>query len=256
MGARYDQHFLIDEQAIRSIIRAADVKKGDKVVEIGPGRGALTGPLLAAGAELTALEIDDRKASGVEGRFRGAPGLRVVCADFLKFNLDSLGRGPFKIVANLPYSVASPILQKVLPWPEWSSAVLMFQKEVAERLAAEPATRDYGLLTLTTRFFAEAETLLDLPPKSFSPPPRVHSSVVRLIPRRRPLADAQTWDKALRLAKAAFSQRRKMAAGLLAAAAGRPRGEVEAILLDLGLDGKGRAETIPLEGFLALASRL
>lgn len=256
MGARLDQHFLIDEKARDSILAAARLEPGERVVEIGPGRGFLTQALLTRAAEVTAVELDDWYAGSAMERLRRPANLKLIHEDFLKLDLFSLGEGPYKFVANLPYSVATPILQKILDWPRWSSAVLMFQKEVARRIAAGPGSADYGLLTLSVWLKAEAELVLELPPECFSPPPKVDSAVVRLTRRPRPLLEPAGEKNFFRLAKAAFGQRRKMAAGVLAGALGLPRERVLEAFQYCEIPPEARPQQIPPEGFLRLSETL
>src|SRR5206468_1400311 len=170
-AARLSQHFLADESARDAVVAALGAARGEKVLEIGPGRGVLTGPLVDTGAAVTAVELDDRLYRSLDEKL-GPRGLRVVHADFLQVDLERLGDGPFAVIANLPYAVGSPILQRLLPWAGWTRAVLMFQKEVALRLCAQPGTADYGLLTLSTQLWARPEYLLDVGPASFRPPPK------------------------------------------------------------------------------------
>lgn len=257
MGARLDQHFLVDERARDAIVSAADVRPGETVVEIGPGRGILTGALLARGAQVVAVEMDNRLAEKLPALFPGHAALRVVNADFLKLDLAELGDGPVKFVANLPYSVATPILQRILYWPRWTQAVLMFQKEVAERITAEPGGGDYGLLTLSVQARARAEMILELGRESFAPRPKVASAVVRLTRHTAALIETEAREKMFfRVAKAAFGQRRKMASGLIARALNMERKDVVEALERRGLKPGCRAEEIPFDAYLSLVQEL
>jgi 16S rRNA (adenine1518-N6/adenine1519-N6)-dimethyltransferase len=255
MKAKLGQHFLKDPNALDAIVSACGARAGDAVLEIGPGRGALTKPLLDAGARVTAVELDDALAAALKERFAGAA-LVVVNEDFLRLDLGALGPGPWKIAGNLPYAVATPILQKLLTWERWTTAALMFQKEVALRAVAEPGGADYGLLALSVRARADAALALELPPESFTPRPKVDSAVVALrrldVPRLPVEDEASFW----RLAKAAFGQRRKMAAGVLAGALRRPRAEVEEALAAAGAARDARPERIPFAAWTALARSL
>lgn len=254
--AKLGQHFLTDQGALEDIVRAAGVRSGDLVLEIGPGRGALTKPLLDAGARVTAVEADRDLAKALPGLLKTPERLTVVDEDFLRFDLRSLDPGPWLVAGNLPYAVGTPILQKVLSWDRWTMAALMFQKEVALRAVSGTGGPDYGLLALSVKLRADAEIALDLPPSAFRPRPKVDSSVVlfrRLeTPRLAPEAEKTFW----RLAKAAFGQRRKMAAGVLAHALQRPREEVEAAFAAAGVAPDARPEVIPFEAWAALAGAL
>ena len=252
MGARLGQHFLTDPAALDAIARACGAGPGDAVLEIGPGRGALTRPLLAAGARVTAVELDDRLAAALPASDR----LRVVNEDFLRLDLDALGPGPWKIAGNLPYAVATPILQKLLLWDRWTTAALMFQKEVALRAAAEPGGADYGLLGLSVRLRADARLELELPPEAFAPRPKVDSAVVVFTRLAAPRIGAGDEPSFWRIAKLAFAQRRKMAASVLSKALGKPRADVEAAFAAAGVAPDARPETIPFESWLALARSL
>ena len=226
------------------------------MLEIGPGRGFLTEGLLAAEIPITAVEMDERLTEGLRERWSAEPRLRVIRADFLKLDLATLGEGPFKVAANLPYSVASPILQKVLDWPCWTLAVLMFQKEVALRITAAPGGANYGLLTLSAAIHAEAELVLDVPRECFSPRPQIASAVVRFRRRARPLVAPESQAMFFKIARAAFGQRRKMAANPLSQALGIPREKAVEAMARCGVDASARAQDIPFEAWLKLPAAL
>jgi 16S rRNA (adenine1518-N6/adenine1519-N6)-dimethyltransferase len=257
MGAKLGQHFLKDPAALDGIVSAAGVGEGDRVLEIGPGKGALTKPLLDAGARVTAIELDDTLASALPGRAgAGAARLTVINEDFLRLDLRALGPGPWRVAGNLPYAVASPILQKLLLWDGWTTAALMFQKEVALRVVAGTGGADYGLLALSVRIRADADIAFELAPGAFVPRPKVDSAVAVLrrlsAPRVAPEDEPTFW----RLAKTAFTQRRKMASGVLAKALDRPRPDVEAAFAAAGVAASARPEEIPFEAWAALARSL
>lgn len=256
MGAKLSQHFLTDQGAIQDIVAASGIRPGDAVLEIGPGRGALTGPLLSAGARVTAVEMDDAFAAALPGRVQAAERLAVVNEDFLLLDLAALGPAPWIVVGNLPYAVGTPILRKLLLWDAWTTAALMFQKEVALRAASGAGGADYGLLSLAVALRADAEVVLELPPEAFRPRPKVDSAVILL--RRLPAPRVPAGDERAfwRLAKAAFAQRRKMAAGVIARALGRPRTEVEAAFAAAGVPADARPEKIGLPAWAALAKTL
>lgn len=256
MGAKLDQHFLVDPAARDIIIAAADVSGGESIIEIGPGKGVLTRELLKRGGRVAAVELDRGLVERLERELGGEPNFRVLRGDFLSLDLTELGPGPHKIVANLPYAVATPILQLILAWDSWRSAVLMFQKEVAERLAAGAGESGYGVLSLSVWIRAEIEPIAEVGRRSFSPPPRVDSAVVRLKRRPEPLAAGVAEKAFFRVARAAFSQRRKMAAGVLAKTLGLERGAVEEAFRALGVSPEARAEMIPPEAFLRLPTLL
>ena len=254
--AKLGQHFLTDQGALEDIVRAAGVRPGDRVLEIGPGRGALTKPLLDAGAVVTAVEADDAFAAGLPGLLKTPERLTVVGEDFLRFDLATLGAGPWIVVGNLPYAVGTAILQKVLLWDKWTTATLMFQKEVALRAVSGTGGPDYGLLALSVKIRADAEIALELPPSAFRPRPKVDSAVAlfrRLeAPRIPPSAEKRFW----LLARTAFAQRRKMAASVLAKSLNKPRADVEAAFAAAGVAADERPENIPFEAWAALAAKL
>lgn len=258
MGARLDQHFLIDKDARDRIVGAADLAAGELVVEIGPGRGVLTEALLRLGVKLTSVELDDRLALLLSKKFEKEADFKLVNADFLRLDLDSsLGTAGVKFVANLPFSVATPILQRILAWPHWTQAVLMFQKEVAERIISGiGGGADYGLLALSVMTRADAELLMIVPRESFAPRPKVASAVVRLVRKPSCFAGAKEEKDFFRVAKAAFGQRRKMAANPIASTLGLPRPLVVEALRRCGVDPSSRAEQIPLEAYLRLPKEL
>ena len=252
--AKLGQHFLTDVQAQADIVRAAGAGPDDNVLEIGPGRGALTGPLLATGARVVAVETDLDLADRLPGILKNPPRLTMIGEDFLRLDLATLGAGPWLVVANLPYAVGTAILQKILLWDNWETATLMFQKEVALRIVADVGGADYGLLALSARLRADAGIVIDLSPESFRPRPKVESAVVQLRrlpkPRLGQAEEAMFW----RLAKAAFGQRRKMAANVISKALNIPRGKIETAFKSAGLDASVRPERIPFEAWLRLSA--
>ncbi|MBI5246048.1 MAG: ribosomal RNA small subunit methyltransferase A [Elusimicrobia bacterium] len=256
MPRRLGQHFLRDEGARDDVAGLANAGPGDAVLEIGPGRGALTGRLLATGAKVTAIELDDILASKLPGMVGdAAKNLHIINEDFLRLDLRALP-GPYVVVGNLPYAVGTPILQRLLEWDGWSRAVLMFQLEVAERIVAKLGGADYGLLSLSVLARADAELALTVPPSAFMPPPAVDSGVVVLTRLKTPRLSESEQKGFWRLAKTAFTQRRKMAAGVLAKALGRPRAEVDAAFTAAGIGVSARAEEIPFDAWRSLARAL
>ena len=244
------QHFLLDLNLTARIARAAGDLAGVTVIEIGPGPGGLTRSLLAAGASrVIAIERDERCVGALEELAAAYPGrLELVLADALDVPAGRLGEPPRRIVANLPYNVATALL---LGWladiTAFDRLVLMFQKEVALRLVAAPRSKDYGRLSVITQWLTDAKRLFDIPPQAFTPPPKVVSSVVELRPRPAPLAaDRATLE---RVTAAAFGQRRKMLRQSLRSIADDP----VALLGTIGLSGTSRAEELTVAEFCALA---
>jgi 16S rRNA (adenine1518-N6/adenine1519-N6)-dimethyltransferase len=254
--AKLGQHFLVDASAARQIVEAAELAAGETVVEIGPGRGALTTELLARGCRVVAIEMDRALASLLRDQFASEDRIEIHEADFLRFDIEPYKAASPKFLGNLPYAAASPILQKILSWASWRLAVFMFQKEVADRLTARPGGADYGVLTLSRWIRADAEALMTLGPESFRPRPRVHSTVLRLRRLDAPRLAPQEEEPFFRVAKAAFQERRKMAAGAMARLLNLPRSRLEAAFLKLGLDPRWRAQDIPPEAYLKLPAEI
>ncbi len=251
---RLGQHFLRDAGVARAIAGAL-AETPAAVIEIGPGRGALTRPLRDRFPRVRAVELDPTLAAALERRLGTAGNLEVRRGDALTVDLDDVGAGgPWQVAANLPYGVATPILRRFLTRPDlFVNLVIMVQREVALRLAAREGGRERGLLTLEVEARANAELLFDVPPRCFSPPPRVTSSVVRLRPGAPP-AEPEVVARALELASAAFAHRRKKLANALAGVA--PPEEVSAALAAAGADGARRPQEIGLDRWLALAAAL
>jgi 16S rRNA (adenine1518-N6/adenine1519-N6)-dimethyltransferase len=211
---RFGQHFLADEGVIAAIVRAIGPRPGDALVEIGPGLGAMTQPLLERAGALTVIELDRDLAARLRDSGAARAGLRVVEADVLKVDFAALAAAagrPLRVVGNLPYNISSPILFHLLPVAQAvEDQHFMLQKEVVDRMAASPGGKDYGRLSVMLQWRYAIEAVLDVPPSAFEPPPRVDSAVVRM----RPLpADAVAGIDATRLGAlvtAAFSQRRKL----------------------------------------------
>lgn len=245
------QNFLLDPRLTAKIAAAAGPLRGKRVVEIGPGPGGLTRALLAADcAQLFAVEKDRRCLAALAELAAAFPGrLELIEADALLFDVAALAPPLVKLVANLPYNIATPLLLKWLGTPEaFEDLILMFQKEVAQRLAAAPGGRAYGRLSVMTQWRFRVERLFDLPPGAFLPPPKVTSTLVRLTPRGSPLAPAVREDLE-RVVAAAFGQRRKMLRGALKSLVPEP----EALLAAAGIEPSARAEALDVAAFCALA---
>ncbi len=249
------QNFLIDEDIVRRIVQAAELTPADKVLEVGPGIGTLTQGLAESGADVVAVELDKRLLPVLDVTLAGYDNVRIVNGDILKVDImQELGAENFKVCANLPYYITTPIifalLEKRLPMER---LVAMVQKEVAERMAAKPGGRDYGALSVAIQYFTEPEIAFIVPPSSFIPAPAVDSAVI--VCKRRQKPPVEVCDEALffRVVKAAFSMRRKMLNNAL-----KNMGissERCAKWLELaGVDGRRRGETLTLEDFAALTN--
>jgi 16S rRNA (adenine1518-N6/adenine1519-N6)-dimethyltransferase len=205
------QNFLIDPNLQRKIVDALALEPGDEVLEIGPGRGALTGHLIGRARRLILVELDDALAAALAERWGGHSGVEVVHGDALEVELAALAEDPgrLKVVGNIPYNITSPLLFRLLERPRPAQILVMVQREVAERLLAEPGTSEYGALAVGVRSVASVERVLQVPRQAFRPVPRVDSTVVRIVPHAPPrLTEAE--EVALRtLVRAAFQWRRK-----------------------------------------------
>ena len=248
---RFGQHFLEDADVVERLLRAIDPRPGDRLVEIGPGQGALTYPLLERAGRLTAIELDRDLLPMLRAGASARGEIELVNADVLEFDFATLGGGPLRVVGNLPYNISTPLLFHLL---EERAAIrdmhFMLQKEVVARMAAAPGSKAYGRLTIMLGCYFEIEALFDVDRLAFEPPPAVTSAVVRL----RPLPDdaIDLDDRALlsKILASAFSQRRKTLRNALKTVA-----EPE-LLEDLGIDAGLRPENVSIADWVRLANRL
>lgn len=251
---RFGQNFLIDRQVIADIVAALALENGDCVVEIGPGLGALTDPLLHRLDHLHVIEIDRDIVARLKQRYaaRLPAKLTIHEGDALSFDFTALGAGSrLRIVGNLPYNISTPLLFHLA---DFADRVLdmhfMLQKEVVERMVAEPGTADFGRLSVMLQYRFVMDSLLDVPPESFAPAPKVDSAVVRLIPRPPAELAAHDETRFAALVSAAFAQRRKML-----------RNNLKGILADasfesLGIAPTSRAEELSVEDYVRIANAL
>ncbi len=255
---RMGQHFLTDRAVIQRIISALALTPTDRVLEVGPGRGALTGPLLERAAELVAVELDEALAGRLPQLFPSAR-FRLVCDDMTRVDLETLVEAPcpgasrWRLVGNLPYSVASPIIARVLPRADlFSDVTIMIQKEVAQRLLAKPGSPDYGPLAVFASLHALSGRLVtNVRPGAFSPPPEVDSAVVHLALPPSPVAASVS--AGAHLARQAFLHRRKQLANALPR---YDRQQLTQALAHCGLPAGARPEEISPEQYVELASSL
>jgi len=249
------QHFLVDKGIVRRIADAGEVKNGDTVVEVGPGRAILTEALLEKGAQVIALELDRGLFAELSERFADDPRITLHHTDALKFAMDGVPT-PYKVVANLPYQITTPLLFHFLesvPLP--SEIVVMIQYEVAQRILAQPGTKEYGVLTLGVQVRAEASRCFTVPPGAFRPPPKVKSAVIRITPRKTPLLSGQELENFMAVVRAAFGARRKT----LKKALGRlnlPTEQIVEALAQADIDPQIRGERLDLETFTRLTRAL
>jgi 16S rRNA (adenine1518-N6/adenine1519-N6)-dimethyltransferase len=247
------QHFLADRTYIDQIVMAVNPKPGDRLVEIGPGQGAITFPLLRRQGELTVIEFDRDLITPLMEASEGVGRLTIIHKDVLQVDFSKLAgdEGPLRLVGNLPYNISSPILFHAL---EHADAVrdmhFMLQKEVVDRMAADPGSKVYGRLSVMLQAYCTVTSLFDVPPGAFRPPPKVDSSVVRLVPK--PAADIGIADRSLfeRVVREAFGQRRKTLRNALQLTCSGA--DIEAA----GLRPDARAEQLEVAEFIRLAAHL
>ncbi len=250
---RFGQNFLVDVQLINAIVSAVSPARGDTVVEIGPGLGAITEPLLKRVDHLHVVEIDRDLIARLK-RLHAPERVTIHEGDALAFDFTRLapGQGGLRIVGNLPYNISTPLLFHLAEAAEHVRDMhFMLQKEVVERMVAGPGDSERGRLSVMLQYRFDLEWLIDVPPESFDPPPKVDSAVVRLTPKpREALLPVQDWAVFDRVVTAAFSQRRKMVRNTLKPVC------APADLDAVGIDPQARAEDLTLEAFVALANRV
>lgn len=249
------QNHLADGAVLERIVAEAGVQPGERVVEVGPGLGILTAALLAAGAQVTAVELDSRLAEHLRARFAGLDDLRLVEGDFLDLELADLALEPWALVANVPYHITSPILHRVLGGDHRPVRfVLMVQKEVAERIAAPPGAMSY--LSVFAQYHADVRVAFTVPAAAFEPAPAVDSAVLVGTVRPRRLSPADE-DDLWRLVQAAFRERRKMLHNVLVRQLDElDRDRLDAALAACAIDPDRRPQTLSLEEWLALRAAL
>ena len=257
---KYGQNFLIDSHVIDKIIAAAEINKYTKVLEIGPGIGTLTQYLAEAAEEVVAVEIDDKLIPILDKTLADYDNVRIIHGDILKQDIASIfGDEPFKIVANLPYYITTPIIMSLLESKVPAESItVMIQKEVAERMQAAPGSKDYGALSLAVQYYAEPYLAANVPPNCFMPRPNVGSAVIRLKRLAVPSVEVQDDKQMFKLIRGAFNQRRKTLANAVSNFEGLSynRQDVEEALAKLGLDSRVRGEALSLEQFAALSDAL
>lgn len=247
---RFGQHFLVAPEFIRQIVECIAPGVADTLVEIGPGQGAITQPLARRAGELHAIELDRDLCALLREKFAGRQNVIIHQADALEFDYASLGKD-LRVVGNLPYNISTPLLFRLLDYAEQVRDLhFMLQKEVVDRICASPGNKSYGRLTIMLGSRLESQTLFDVPPEAFSPPPRVVSAVCRLRPL--PAGTAELEDPALfsRLVAEAFSKRRKTLRNALKGLA------TEAQLETAGIDPGSRPEQLATGGWIRLANML
>lgn len=254
---KFGQNFLVDANIVRGIVDSAEAGPGDKILEIGPGIGTLTQGLAESGAEVIAVEIDKKLPAVLAETLKGYDNVTIVPGDILKVNIrEIMGEGPFKVAANLPYYITTPILMALLEQHlPITHIVTMVQKEVAERMVAKPGSRIYGALSVAVQYYTEPHIAYDVPPRSFIPAPEVDSVVIACKVRETPAVAVKDEKVFFRVVKAAFGQRRKTISNAMKGA-GFDKEQIAAAFEKACIDAGRRGETFSLEEFGRLADAL
>lgn len=258
------QNFLIDENILHKIIEGARITDKDMVLEIGPGVGTLTRAIAQQAASVTAVEIDSALLPILEETLKEFSNTRVIHGDILKLDItqlinDNFKDQPFKVVANLPYYITTPIIMRFLEEEQpFSTMVVMIQKEVAERMAAKPSSKAYGALSVSVQFYTKPRIVGLVPASVFMPPPKVDSIVIALDKRETPAVDVKDRASFFRVVKALFSQRRKTLLNTLSSAqlVNMDKEELKKSLISLGIDPQRRGETLTLEEMAKISNGL
>ena len=255
MSKKLGQNFLIKRGIVDEIVKAADLQEGEPVLEIGPGIGTLTQGLAQSGANVTAIELDTRLLEVLDTTLAQYSNVTIVHGDVLKLDVPSImNNEPFKVVANLPYYITTPIIMSLLESRlPIERLVVMVQKEVALRMVAKPGTKDYGALSVAVQYYTKPDIVLDVPPKSFLPAPAVTSSVIRCVLRYKPPVDVVDEKLFFRVVKAGFAQRRKTFANTMKTT-GLSKDRIEELLAKANIDGQRRGETFTLQEFADVAN--
>lgn len=255
MSKKLGQNFLIKRGIVDEIVHAAELTPGEPVLEVGPGIGTLTQGLAQSGADVTAIELDRRLLEVLDTTLASYDNVRIVHGDVLKLDVPAImNHKPFKVVANLPYYITTPIIMSLLESKlPIERLVVMVQKEVALRMVAKPGTKDYGALSVAVQYYTEPDIVLDVPPKSFLPAPAVTSSVIRCVLRDKPPVDVIDEKLFFRVVKAGFAQRRKTFANTMKTT-GLSKDRIEELLAKANIDGQRRGETFTLQEFADVAN--
>lgn len=255
MSKKLGQNFLIKRGIVDEIVHAAEITVGEPVLEVGPGIGTLTQGLAQSGADVTAIELDRRLLEVLDTTLASYDNVRIIHGDVLKLDVPTImNHKPFKVVANLPYYITTPIIMSLLESKlPIERLVVMVQKEVALRMIAKPGTKDYGALSVAVQYYTEPDIVLDVPPKSFLPAPAVTSSVIRCVLRDKPPVDVIDEKLFFRVVKAGFAQRRKTFSNTMKTT-GLTRDRIEELLAKANIDGQRRGETFILQEFADVAN--
>jgi 16S rRNA (adenine1518-N6/adenine1519-N6)-dimethyltransferase len=253
---RLGQHFLVDKTALARIADALGPTAADTVVEIGPGRGALTDVLCMRAGRVVAIELDRDLVPYLRDRYAEKGNVEVIERDVLEINLGDVAGGPFLLAGNVPYYITTPILFHALEPPRPSRAVYLVQREVAERVVAPPGSRTYGALSVNVQGFAHAEVVGRVPAGAFKPPPSVESAILRVVPRHDPVVPDESSDAFRALVQDAFSLRRKQMRRVVRTLASLDAERAEAVLNEAAIDPETRPETLSPQDFARLLQSL
>jgi 16S rRNA (adenine1518-N6/adenine1519-N6)-dimethyltransferase len=256
---RFGQHFLTDPRILSRIADAVGISEGDTVVEIGPGRGALTAELLkrvGAKGKLVAIEVDRDLASMLRMQYADKPQFSLIEGDVLATDFSVQVKPPFLLAGNIPYNITTPILFRALEHPRAERMVFLVQLEVAQRLAANPGTKDYGALSVNAQALADIELVFKVAAGSFSPPPKVESAVIRMTPRPNPAISRANEAGYRKLVQGLFTQRRKQMLRALRSVRGLSAQDAGAALEKAGINPMDRPEVLTPAAFAQLLSAL
>jgi 16S rRNA (adenine1518-N6/adenine1519-N6)-dimethyltransferase len=250
------QHFLTDRRILGRIIDVLAPQPDETIVEVGPGRGALTELLRERAGLVVAVEVDRALAAILRKRYEGDPKVRIVEDDVLRVDLSAVAGGAYALIGNVPYNITTPILFHSLRPPRTSRAVFLVQREVANRMRATPGGKEYGALTVNLQALTTVRVHFGVPAGAFVPPPRVDSSVVELVPLAQPAVELAEEGPFREMVQAAFGMRRKQMKRVLRGLVPATREAAESILAEIGIDPEARPETLAVPQFVALFRRL
>lgn len=249
MRQPHGQNFLVDKNIARQIVDSADINKDDFVIEIGPGKGALTDIIKDLTNNFIAIDIDKNLVSFLQEKYKDTKNISIINCDFLKYELPNK---PFKIISNLPYNVGTAIVQKFLPNTNFQSAVIMLQKDVIERLLSDEGCKEYGYISLFRKYYADAQYLFDVPPGCFSPKPQVMSAVAKFTNK----FPQEPNPKLFTVIKHCFTMRRKTMLNCLSSLLRIDKVQTAKILESCGIDVMLRPDKLTLEMFEKIANHI